>query len=89
MRMDEWGPWARWAWGVWYTTVITFPWLVTIVYWGVLYPGKWFEVEWDAWVNVRRAPHNSIIGIDLHSRGPRLNHDILLVLTCRRSPNMP
>ncbi|MCJ1350393.1 MAG: hypothetical protein MMC33_000374 [Icmadophila ericetorum] len=58
VRMEEWGPWARWVWGVWYTTVVSFPWLVTIVYWGVLYPGVWFEVEWDAWVNVSKHALN-------------------------------
>ena len=36
-----------------YTTVVTFPFLVTIVYWGVLYKNPWFPIVEDAWSNVR------------------------------------
>ena len=36
-----------------YTTVVVFPFLVTIVYWGVLYKNPWFPVVEDAWANVR------------------------------------
>ena len=38
---------------VFYTTVVTYPFLVTIVYWGVLYKAPWFPVVEDAWSNVR------------------------------------
>lgn len=38
---------------VYYTTVVTFPILVTIVFWGVLYESPWFPVRFDAWSNVR------------------------------------
>jgi hypothetical protein len=36
-----------------YTTVVTFPFLVTIVFWVLLYSGPWPPVTFDAWVNVR------------------------------------
>ena len=32
---------------------MTYPFLVTIVYWGVLYKAPWFPVVEDAWSNVR------------------------------------
>lgn len=35
-----------------YTTVITFPFIVTIVYWAILYTGPWFPVTIDAFRNV-------------------------------------
>ena len=35
-----------------YTTVVTLPFLVTIVYWAVLYDGTWFPVMFDGWSNV-------------------------------------
>lgn len=37
-----------------YTTVVVFPFLVTIVYWGVLYKNPWFPIVENAWLNVRR-----------------------------------
>jgi len=36
-----------------YTTVVTFPILVTVVFWAILYSGPWFPVAFDAWSNVR------------------------------------
>lgn len=40
------------AHAIFYTTVITFPILVTVVFWGILYSGPWFPVVFDAWSNV-------------------------------------
>ena len=40
-----------------YTTVITFPFLVTIVFWAVLYSGTWFPVTFNGWSNVRDPPY--------------------------------
>jgi hypothetical protein len=37
---------------IFYSTVTTFPFIVTIVYWAVLYEGPWFPVRLDAWQNV-------------------------------------
>jgi hypothetical protein len=36
-----------------YTTILTFPFLVTLVFWIVLYNPPWFPVEFKAWSNVR------------------------------------
>ena len=41
---------------IFYTTIVTFPFLVTIVYWGVLYKNPWFPVAEEAWSNVRLFP---------------------------------
>jgi hypothetical protein len=35
-----------------YTTIVTFPFLVTIVFWAILYDGPWYPVRFDAWSNV-------------------------------------
>ncbi|MCJ1367757.1 hypothetical protein MMC16_006891 [Acarospora aff. strigata] len=39
-----------------YTTIITFPILVTVVFWAILYSGPWFPVTFNAWTNVRLLP---------------------------------
>ncbi len=35
-----------------YTTIVTLPFLVTIVYWAVLYDAPWFPIMFDGWSNV-------------------------------------
>ncbi|KAG6020560.1 hypothetical protein E4U41_002810 [Claviceps citrina] len=42
-----------------YTTVVTLPFLVTLVYWIVLYRGPWFARRFDAWHNVSQHALNS------------------------------
>ncbi|RVX68720.1 hypothetical protein B0A52_07606 [Exophiala mesophila] len=46
-----------------YTTVVTFPFLVTIVYWAILYSGPWFPVEFNAWSNVSRHALNALFAL--------------------------
>ncbi|KAG5980826.1 hypothetical protein E4U55_003580 [Claviceps digitariae] len=46
-----------------YTTVVTFPLLVTVVYWAVLYKGLWFTYEFDAWHNVSQHALNSAFAL--------------------------
>lgn len=41
---------------IFYSTVVTFPFLVTIVYWALLYSGRWFPVAFNAWSNVKAPP---------------------------------
>ena len=48
---------------VYYTTVVTFPFLVTIVYWGVLYKNPWFPVVEQAWSNVRNLSVLALGGV--------------------------
>jgi hypothetical protein len=35
-----------------YTTIVVFPFIVTIVYWAILYSGHWFRSDFDAFTNV-------------------------------------
>lgn len=40
-----------------YTTIVTFPFLVTLVFWIILYgSGPWFPTTFDAWWNVDSVP---------------------------------
>jgi len=40
---------------LYYTTIVTLPFLVTIVFWVILYTPPWYPVVFDAWSNVRPA----------------------------------
>ncbi|KAA6416202.1 MAG: alpha beta hydrolase fold-1 [Lasallia pustulata] len=44
---------------VFYTTITTFPFLVTIVFWAVIYAGVWFPVRFYAWSNISQHALNS------------------------------
>jgi hypothetical protein len=46
-----------------YTTVVTFPFLVTIVYWAILYSNPWFTDEFQAWSNISRHGLNSFFAL--------------------------
>lgn len=48
---------------LYYTTIVTLPFLVTIVYWGVLYKGPWFKLEYDAWGNISKHGLNSAFAL--------------------------
>jgi len=43
-----------------YTTVVVFPFIVTVVYWGLLYTSPWFPVAFDGWSNVSQHLLNSV-----------------------------
>lgn len=46
-----------------YSSIVTYPFLVTIVYWGVLYKGPWFSVEFTAFSNVSQHGLNSLFAL--------------------------
>ncbi|KAM0335361.1 hypothetical protein ACHAQA_000406 [Verticillium albo-atrum] len=46
-----------------YTTITVYPWLVTIVYWGVLYSGPWFEQPYQAYSNISQHALNSAFAL--------------------------
>lgn len=46
-----------------YSTIVTFPFLVTIVYWVVLYKGPWFDSQFVAWSNVTQHGLNSAFAL--------------------------
>jgi hypothetical protein len=51
--LDHWPRPLQALHSLFYTTIITFPFLVTIVFWVILYEGPWFTVDFNAWSNVR------------------------------------
>lgn len=51
--LDRWGRILQMLHSLFYTTIVTYPFLVTIVFWAVLYNGKWFPDTFDAFSNVR------------------------------------
>ena len=46
-----------------YTSIVTYPFLVTAVYWGVLYAGPWFPRAFDGWSNISRHALNSVMAL--------------------------
>lgn len=68
----------RWWWplqalhSLFYTTIVTFPFLVTIVYWAILYSGPWFPTAMEAFTNVSipRQSQGEVLNIlaDLSTR---------------------
>lgn len=50
--LDRWWRSLQALHSLFYTTIVVFPILVTVVYWAVLYEGPWFTVTEDAFSNV-------------------------------------
>ncbi|KAF4987875.1 hypothetical protein FGRMN_10103 [Fusarium graminum] len=48
---------------LYYTTIVTYPFLVTIVYWVVLFKGPWFPRQFDAWSNISQHGLNSLFAL--------------------------
>jgi hypothetical protein len=46
-----------------YTTVTVYPFVVTIVYWGVLFSGEWFTEVFSGWSNVSQHALNSVFAL--------------------------
>jgi len=46
-----------------YTTIVVYPVIVTIVYWARLYSGTWFPDEFSAWSNLSRHALNSLLAL--------------------------
>ncbi|KAL2021403.1 hypothetical protein VTK56DRAFT_7156 [Thermocarpiscus australiensis] len=46
-----------------YTTVIVYPFVVTVVYWARLYSGSWFTETFDGWSNVSQHALNSVFAL--------------------------
>ncbi|KAL8905781.1 MAG: hypothetical protein Q9171_006533 [Xanthocarpia ochracea] len=44
---------------VFYTTIVTFPVLVTAVFWAILYSGDWFPTEFQGWSNTSQHALNT------------------------------
>lgn len=48
---------------LYYTTVVTYPFLVTIIYWAVLYEGPWYGTTYQAWKEVSQHGINSFFAL--------------------------
>jgi len=48
---------------LYYTTITCYPFLVTIIYWGVLFGGTWFKLEFDAFSNISQHALNSVFAL--------------------------
>ncbi|KAK3310481.1 uncharacterized protein B0T15DRAFT_39568 [Chaetomium strumarium] len=46
-----------------YTTIVVYPFIVTIVYWGRLYSGAWFSEIFAGWSNVSQHLLNSVFAL--------------------------
>ncbi|KAI5920698.1 hypothetical protein F4810DRAFT_404003 [Camillea tinctor] len=60
--LDSWPRPLQALHSLYYTTVVTFPFIVTIVYWGVLYSGS-FATQFAAWGNVSEHAFNSVFAL--------------------------
>ncbi|EHY60286.1 hypothetical protein HRR83_000048 [Exophiala dermatitidis] len=61
--LDRWPSALQQLHSFFYTTIVTLPILVTLVYWIVLYDGPWFPVIFDGWSNVSRHALNSLFAL--------------------------
>ncbi|KAA8643584.1 hypothetical protein EYZ11_009487 [Aspergillus tanneri] len=46
-----------------YATVTTFPFLVTIVFWAILYNGTWYSATFNGWSNISQHGLNSLFAL--------------------------
>lgn len=58
--LQNWPVTLQVAHGVFYMTIVTFPILVTAVFWALLYSGAWFPNEFEGWSNVCRSQYREI-----------------------------
>ncbi|OJJ47925.1 hypothetical protein ASPZODRAFT_94944 [Penicilliopsis zonata CBS 506.65] len=68
-----------------YSTVTTFPFLVTIVYWGAIYSPPWFTEKFEAWANISQHGFNSLfalleIGLATTPPHPLINLPFLVLI---------
>ncbi|MCJ1272573.1 hypothetical protein MMC21_000359 [Puttea exsequens] len=61
--LQGWGRPAQVAHAVLYTTVVTFSFLVTVVFWVVLYNGLWFARTEQGWSNISQHALNSLFAL--------------------------
>ena len=63
--LDRWSRPLQALHSLFYSTIITFPFLVTIVYWAILFNGTWFTVTFEGYTNVSANPTDLIPGLNL------------------------
>ncbi|KAL8923592.1 MAG: hypothetical protein Q9208_004539 [Pyrenodesmia sp. 3 TL-2023] len=58
--LQKWPVALQIAHAVFYTTIVTFPILVTAVFWAVIYSGVWFPDDFGAWINTSQHTLNTV-----------------------------
>ncbi|KAI5786402.1 hypothetical protein DFH27DRAFT_518514 [Peziza echinospora] len=61
--LGRWRPWLQFLHGLFYSTVVTYPFLVTAVYWALLAPDSWYPKTYDAWENISVHALNSLFAL--------------------------
>ncbi|KAL8823779.1 MAG: hypothetical protein Q9191_005556 [Dirinaria sp. TL-2023a] len=85
------GPWLhRWprplqaAHAIFYTTIVTYPILITAVFWAILYKGHWFPVIFNAWSNTSMHALNTVFAsfeiFMTRTSPPPPSHLIILII---------
>lgn len=59
-ELERWPRGLQAAHAIFYSSVVTFAPLVTIVFWAVIYKGPFYPLTFDAWRNVRALSHSSL-----------------------------
>ncbi|KAL8737879.1 MAG: hypothetical protein Q9181_001251 [Wetmoreana brouardii] len=58
--LQKWPVALQIAHAVFYTSIVTFPILVTAVFWAILYSGTWFLNDFDGWSNTSKHALNTV-----------------------------
>ncbi|KAL8694884.1 MAG: hypothetical protein Q9218_000548 [Villophora microphyllina] len=58
--LQKWPVALQVAHAAFYTTIVTFPILVTAVFWAILYSGSWFPAEFEGWSNMSQHALNTV-----------------------------
>jgi hypothetical protein len=61
--LQRWHPFLQTLHTVFYTSVTTFPFLVTATYWATMYVGPWFEDDFDRWLALSIHMLNSVFAL--------------------------
>ncbi len=72
---DDWPRSLQLAHSLWYTMITTFPFLVTITFWGTMYGRTWPEGLYEQWINLSVHGLNSLfalVEIVLPATSPRM-----------------
>ena len=83
--MQSWPRPLQAAHSLYFTTIITFPILVTAVFWAILYSGHWSFMVFDGWSNVSQHALNTVfaafeIFVTRTSPPPTIHLGFLIIL---------
>ncbi|KAI9931528.1 hypothetical protein ASPWEDRAFT_169628 [Aspergillus wentii DTO 134E9] len=78
---DRWPRFLRVLHVLFYTTITTFPFLVTIVFWAILFKPPWYSVTFTGWSNISQHALNSLYAL-LEIILPTTSPHPLITLPC-------